>query len=102
MLPGADFPTVICEAGWSERLEALLDDARLWLLHTNGQTKAVVLVSFTESYPGSSPEVGNNGPEVEKDIPEVGEGNAIMGVEDNEHGGGDEKDSEELVTLSEE
>ena len=102
MLPGADFPTVVCEAGWSEKFKALLDDARLWLLHTNGQTRAVILVSFTESYGGSSPEVGNNGPEVEKDILEVEEGKPVMGVEDNEQGGGGEKDAEEPVALSEE
>ncbi|KAG0641774.1 hypothetical protein HOY80DRAFT_1111223 [Tuber brumale] len=102
MLPGAGFPTVVCEAGWSEKVEALLDDARLWLLHTNGQTRAVILVSFTESYAGSSPEVGNNGPEVEKDIPEVGKGKTVMGVGDDKLGGGGEKDAEEPVALSEE
>jgi len=102
MLPGADFPIVVCEDGWSEKFEALLDDARLWLLHTNGQTRAVVLVSFTENYAGGSLEGGNNGPEVEKDIPEVGEGKTVIGVEDDEQRGGGEKDAEEPVTLSEE
>ena len=102
MLPGADFPTVVCEAGWSEKFEALLDDARLWLLHTNGETKAVILVSFTESYAGSSPEVGSNGQEVENDIPEVGEGGTIMGVEDDEQGGDGEKDAQQPEPLSEE
>ncbi|KAG0137950.1 hypothetical protein HOY82DRAFT_645060 [Tuber indicum] len=102
MLPGADFPTVVCEAGWSERFEALLDDARLWLLHTSGQTRAVILVSFMESYAGSSPELGNNKPKVEKDIPEMGEGTTVMGVENDELGGGGEKDAEEPVALSEE
>ncbi|KAG0638986.1 hypothetical protein HOY80DRAFT_1046509 [Tuber brumale] len=101
-LPGARFPTVVCEAGWSEKFEALLDDARLWLLHTSGQTRAVILVSFTESYAGSSPELGNNEPEVEKDIPEMGKGKTMMGVENDQLGGGCEKDAEEPVALSEE
>ncbi|KAG0137907.1 hypothetical protein HOY82DRAFT_535235 [Tuber indicum] len=101
-LPGTDFPTVVCEAGWSERFEALLDDAQLWLLHTSGQTRAVILVSFTESYAGSSPGLGNNELKIEKDIPEMGEGTTVMGVENDELGGGGEKDAEEPVALSEE
>ncbi|KAG0633144.1 hypothetical protein HOY80DRAFT_659537 [Tuber brumale] len=102
ILPCAYFPTVVCEAGWSEKFEALLDDARIWLLHTYGQTRAVILVSFTESYARSSSEVGKIGPKVEKDILEVVEGKTMMGVEDDELGGGSEKDAEEPVALSEE
>ena len=49
MLPGAEFPVVVCEAGWAETHKELMDDARLWLLHTGGQTRIVIVVSFTES-----------------------------------------------------
>lgn len=102
MVPGTDFPTVVLEVGWSEKFDALKDDARLWLLHTDGQTRAVILVAFIESSGGSLPEVENNGPEVEKDISEVGEGKTVMGGENNELQGGRETDTEERVPLSEE
>ena len=46
--------------------------------------------------------MGSNRPEVKKDKPEVGEGKTVMGVEDDERGGGGEKDVEELVAISEE
>jgi len=44
----AEFPSVVCEAGWGEELEDLKKDAQLWLLHTGGQTRVVIVVSFTE------------------------------------------------------
>ncbi|PUU72481.1 hypothetical protein B9Z19DRAFT_1069742 [Tuber borchii] len=50
-LPGQQFPTVVCEVGWSESLDELRNDARLWLLHTNGETKIVIIISFTEKKP---------------------------------------------------
>ena len=50
MLPATDFPTVVCEAGWSEDHLTLMDDVRLWLLHTGGQTRLVVVISFKESH----------------------------------------------------
>ncbi|CUS13745.1 unnamed protein product [Tuber aestivum] len=48
-LRGARFPAVVCEAGWSETREQLIDDGRLWLLHTGGEPKIVIVVSFTET-----------------------------------------------------
>ena len=102
MLPDADFPAVILEVGWNESFEALKDDARLWLLHTNGETRVVILVAFIESNGGSSPEVGNNGSEVEKAIPDVGEGKSVMGVADDAVQGSGEKYAEERMPLSEE
>jgi len=39
----------VCEAGWSEKHTELMDDARLWLLHTAGQTCLVIILSFTET-----------------------------------------------------
>ncbi|KAG0134922.1 hypothetical protein HOY82DRAFT_634538 [Tuber indicum] len=43
------FPAIVCESGFSESWDNLMDDARLWLLGTEGQTKIVVVLSFTES-----------------------------------------------------
>jgi len=48
-LRGSKFPSVVCEAGFSENLEDLIDDARLWLLHTGGITKIVIVLCITES-----------------------------------------------------
>ncbi|RPA90367.1 hypothetical protein L873DRAFT_1795520 [Choiromyces venosus 120613-1] len=50
-LPDGRFPTVVCEAGWAESHEDLMQDARLWLLHTNGETRIVIVISFTEKNP---------------------------------------------------
>ena len=41
---------VVCEAGWAETLEDLKTDAKLWLLHTGGQTKIVIVICFTETH----------------------------------------------------
>ncbi|RPA95742.1 hypothetical protein L873DRAFT_1812523 [Choiromyces venosus 120613-1] len=69
-LPDGNFPTVVCEAGWAEAHEELMQDARLWLLHTNGQTRIVIVLSFTENNPGTrivavnqevEPKVGTEG-----------------------------------------
>ncbi|PUU75338.1 hypothetical protein B9Z19DRAFT_1131471 [Tuber borchii] len=48
---GGEFPTIVCEAGYSESEEVLLEDARLWLLQTAGQTKIVIILAFTEVMP---------------------------------------------------
>jgi len=40
----------VCEAGWAETLEDLKTDAKLWLLHTGGQTKIVIVTCFTETH----------------------------------------------------
>jgi len=48
-LADTEFPRIVCEAGWSEKHTELMDDARLWLLHTAGQTRLVIILSFTES-----------------------------------------------------
>lgn len=45
---GYDFPSVVCESGWSEKMEDLKSDAKLWLLQTEGQTVAVIVVAFNE------------------------------------------------------
>ncbi|PUU75371.1 hypothetical protein B9Z19DRAFT_1067466 [Tuber borchii] len=50
-LLGGKFPTIVCETGWSESMEQLKQDARLWLLKTNGETKVVVVLAFREKYP---------------------------------------------------
>ncbi|PUU75380.1 hypothetical protein B9Z19DRAFT_1067476 [Tuber borchii] len=44
------FPTIVCETGWAESIEELKQDARLWLLHTNGETKIVIILSFIEKH----------------------------------------------------
>ncbi|KAG0132934.1 hypothetical protein HOY82DRAFT_538486 [Tuber indicum] len=44
----SEFPTIVCEAGWSEKLEDLMADAYLWLLHTEGITKLVINVADTD------------------------------------------------------
>ncbi|KAG0136173.1 hypothetical protein HOY82DRAFT_625775 [Tuber indicum] len=69
MLPDADSPTVICETGWSEKRAALMDDARLWILHADGQTRLVIIVVFTEGDTKSSPKVElvAKGPAVENE-----------------------------------
>lgn len=45
---GYDFPTVVCEAGFAEKMDDLMSDARLWLMHTSGQTTVVIVVAFVE------------------------------------------------------
>ena len=76
----ADFPAVVCEIGWSEKHAALEDDARLWLLYTDRQTRLVIIVEFTEDDTNSSPKVepvakgaaaGNGGPDLASEKPEV-------------------------------
>jgi len=71
---------VVCETGWSEKHDALMDDARLWLLYTNGQTRLVIVVAFTE---GDTEVLGNVGRgSSARDLgsggPGVGEGMAEM------------------------
>jgi len=82
MLPDADFPTIVCEAGWSEDHLALMDDVRLWLLHTGGQTRLVIVISFTESYKKSTSEVENNRSRVGDDEPGVEDGGLGVGQEE--------------------
>ncbi|PUU75064.1 hypothetical protein B9Z19DRAFT_1131954 [Tuber borchii] len=48
-LADTKFPRIVCESGWSERHAELMEDARLWLLHTAGQTRLVIILSFTET-----------------------------------------------------
>lgn len=48
-LLGPGFPTVVCKAEWSEKHTALMDDAHIWLLHTEGRTCLEIVVLFTES-----------------------------------------------------
>ncbi|CUS10855.1 unnamed protein product [Tuber aestivum] len=62
-LHDTEFPRVVCEAGWAEGLEKLVEDARLWLLHTDGQTRIVIVVSFTESTIKHSLQASNKQPE---------------------------------------
>ncbi|PUU73061.1 hypothetical protein B9Z19DRAFT_1069278 [Tuber borchii] len=50
-VPDGEFPTIVCEAGFSEAKEELLEDAKLWLLKTAGQTKVVIILAFTEVMP---------------------------------------------------
>ena len=63
---GAEFPTVVCEAGWSEMHEELREGARLWLLHTGGQTKVVIVLSFSENS-AESPMQAANGQSKDKE-----------------------------------
>ncbi|PWW79773.1 hypothetical protein C7212DRAFT_340495 [Tuber magnatum] len=58
-LRGTKFPEVVCEAGWAETHKDLVDDARLWLLHTGGETKVVIVLSFTETNTGNTLETEN-------------------------------------------
>lgn len=39
----------MCEVGWAETIEELHDDARLWLLHTDGETRIIINYSFIET-----------------------------------------------------
>lgn len=43
-----EFPTVVAEAGWSEDLEELVEDARLWIVGSSFRTRVVILTAFTE------------------------------------------------------
>ena len=63
---GAKFPTVVCEAGWSETHEELREDAQLWLLHTGGQTKVVIVLSFSENNANSPLQAANEESEDEE------------------------------------
>ena len=38
----------MCEMGWAETIQDLMQDARLWLLYMNGEIKAVILLFFTK------------------------------------------------------
>lgn len=58
-LRDAEFPAVVCEAGWSEAHKELMDDARLWLLQTGGQTRIVIVLSYTENKTKSPLEAAN-------------------------------------------
>ena len=49
MLKGSRIPAIVCEAGWTEGWEKLMEDTRLWLLCTKGQTKIVIVLSFIET-----------------------------------------------------
>jgi hypothetical protein len=42
----ADWPTIVIEAGWSESLTKLREDARRWLEGSRGQVKIVLLISI--------------------------------------------------------
>lgn len=53
---GTQFPSVVAEAGWTEDMNQLISDAKLWLLGTSFQTKVVILVAFSEDHPASSPD----------------------------------------------
>lgn len=50
---------VVCEAGWTETLDELKEDARLWLLNTGGQTKIVIVMCFTETQKRSGKDLGS-------------------------------------------
>jgi len=67
---GNKFPTVVCEAGFAESIEELKEDAKLWLLHTGGETRIVIVLCFTESNPKTQM-VAQAG---EKDADENGDG----------------------------
>jgi len=87
MLPAADFPTVVCEAGWCEDHLTLTDDVRLWLLHTGGQTRLVVVILFKESHKMSTSEVENKGSRVEDGEPGVEDGGlGVVQEEEAENG----------------
>ncbi|KAG0636817.1 hypothetical protein HOY80DRAFT_1024191 [Tuber brumale] len=86
-LPAADFPTIVCEAGWSEDHLALMDDVKLWLLHTRGQTRLVIVISFTESHKTSTSEVENKGSRVGDDEPGVEDGGLEVGQEERPENG---------------
>lgn len=81
-LPTADFPTVVCEAGMSEDHPALMEDVKLWLLHTGGQTRLVIVISFTESYKKTTLEVENKGSRVGDNDPGVEDGGLEVGQEE--------------------
>lgn len=68
---GNNFPSVVCETGWSESLEDLRADARLWLLGSGGETRVVVVVSFQESTPAQPAVVPPQGNEPVMDEPSV-------------------------------
>jgi hypothetical protein len=41
-----DWPTIVIEAGWSESITKLREDARRWLENSRGEIKIVVLISI--------------------------------------------------------
>lgn len=43
-----EFPTVVAEAGWSEDLPQLIEDAKLWVEGSGYRTRVVLLTAFTE------------------------------------------------------
>ncbi|PUU73916.1 hypothetical protein B9Z19DRAFT_1094052 [Tuber borchii] len=49
------FPAIVCESGFSESWDNLKEDARLWLLGTEGKTKIVIILSFIENQLRGSP-----------------------------------------------
>ena len=101
MDPEADFPTVTVETGWSENHAELEDDARLWLLYTQGQTRLVIVVEFTEGNTKSTPKVGPaaKGPAAGDSGPDFGAESDRPGVETEKlrvGGDGAAVESEEL------
>jgi len=51
MLKDSKLPAIVCEAGWTESWDQLMEDTRLWLLCTEGITKIVIVLSFVETKP---------------------------------------------------
>lgn len=49
-------------------MEDLIEDARFWLLGTDGQTKIAIIVNFTESYDGLLPLPSQPGEETEESV----------------------------------
>ena len=60
MLKDSKLPAIVCEAGFSENWDKLMEDTRLWLLCTGGETKIVFVLSFTEQNSTSDPAADPN------------------------------------------
>lgn len=60
MLKGDKLPAIVCEAGFSENWDNLMEDTRLWLLCTGGKTKIVFVLYFTEQNSTSGPAADPN------------------------------------------
>lgn len=46
---GDPMPSIVCCTGWSENMRELYEEARVWLLGTRFQTRAVIVLVFQET-----------------------------------------------------
>lgn len=73
-----EFPTVVAEAGWTEDLPQLIEDAKLWVEGSSFRTRVVLLTAFTEVWEDNGGPVDSDGETEEQLMKCVYEGMSEM------------------------